>query len=161
MNLPHKISPVILSGFVIVLLLLLWVLFRFLYAETGIFHGNILLVEHISASTNSPAETFTLYADGSATDTGTYIGAATQIPIPHSVGSGTLNLTKVEADLATLGGVQMLGSPGCIKSVSFGTTTTITYQGLTSGDISCDQKASQLSQDLQDLQNIVLTGKSS
>ncbi len=91
-----------------------------------------------SGSTNTPGWTLTINKDGSGaiaydqtrrTSFGHYENKTFAV--------GTFDSKQLEALLAQIGDVSTIPNRGCIKSVSFGSTTTITYQGKTSGDLSC------------------------
>jgi hypothetical protein len=91
-----------------------------------------------SGSTNMPGWTLTINKDGSGAITydqtrrtgfGHYENKAFM--------AGTFDSKQLENLLAQIGDVSTIPNRGCIKSVSFGSTTTITYQGKTSGDLTC------------------------
>jgi hypothetical protein len=89
-----------------------------------------------SASTNTQGYTITLLSSGAATIT---VGSnpATSGTASSSVTSqffGDLNANTPVADITTYG--------PCTKSASFGSTTTVTYAGYTTGDISCPAPSS-------------------
>jgi outer membrane murein-binding lipoprotein Lpp len=92
--------------------------------------GPVLLttIEN-SGSTNAQPYTVKIFEDGSAAVTGP--GRTEQ-----DSGAGTVDAAGLKTLLQTIGDVSQL-TGHCGKSVSFGTTTEITYNGKTSGDISC------------------------
>ena len=163
MKFPYKPSPLGIAGIMVLIIVVLVLSIQQLFVRTTLFHGEVLVVENISASTNTPAVTFTIYTNGSATYTGD--GFGTERGKPHSVKSGTLDLTQLKTDLAQLSAnpspetakVQL----SCPKPVSFATSTTIQYKDLTSGDISCGGTSfawQAVSKDIDDLEQIVIFG---
>ena len=51
--------------------------------------------------------------------------------------AGTFESSQLANILTQIKDVGTIPNHDCLKSASFGSTTTITYQGKTSGDISC------------------------
>jgi len=101
-----------------------------------------LAVIKLSRSTNSAEIDVVVHADGSAE----------RIVIARSGGSagvgliypaGSPEVTTFLADLTAIADLSIVGDPGkflvesCPKSASFGTTTTVTANGVTSGDLQC------------------------
>ena len=105
--------------------------------------GSLLVVITNSGSTNTPKSTLTLNTDGSGSlmyhkDTCDVcsIGNSSRFA-DKTFPAGTFNIAQLKNLLTQIGDVSAIPDHGCIKSISFGSTTTITYQGKTSGDISC------------------------
>lgn len=105
--------------------------------------GGPLVVITNSGSTNTPESTLTLNTDGSGSliyrkDTNEMRTLGNSIRfVDKTFPAGTFNVAHLKNLLAQIGDVSAIPDHGCIKSISFGSTTTITYQGKTSGDISC------------------------
>ncbi len=60
------------------------------------------------------------------------------VTTPFDVGAGSIpQVNALRTTLQSLGDVSTIQVPVCAKSASFGSTTTITYNGKTSKDISC------------------------
>ncbi len=98
---------------------------------------SVLITENVTASTNTPAAVFSIDTNGNGTlsyvirnDRDTANG--------YRDYSATLDVTQLKRDLTGLSDASAIASGSCGKSVSFGTVTTITYQGKTSEDISCN-----------------------
>jgi hypothetical protein len=91
--------------------------------------ANAALVA-VSASTNAHAFAIVLQNNGSAclSQDGIY-AMATASGLDSAQFFSDLNANSPLANVAT--------DAGCPKSVSFGTTTELTYEGSTSGDVSC------------------------
>ena len=105
--------------------------------------GPALPTEHVevasrrqSASTNAPGINVVVYGDASAERT---IGPPKNLPVapPMSYPPGSADVQKFIADVQAVGDVTRIEIGGCGKSVSFGTTTTVTANGNTSGDLQC------------------------
>ena len=102
-----------------------------------------LVVITNSGSTNTPGSTLTLNTDGSGSlmyrrdsyDM-TAVGNSSRFA-DKTFAAGTFNVAQLKTLLSQIGDVSAIPNHGCIKSISFGSTTTITYLGKTSGDISC------------------------
>jgi hypothetical protein len=100
---------------------------------------GVLAVITNSGSTNAPGSTLTINTDGSGTLTyqkGTQ-GARFQSYRDRTFPTGTFESNQLENVLTQIKDVGTIPNRDCLKSVSFGSTTTITYQGKTSGDLSC------------------------
>ena len=82
-----------------------------------------------SGSTNSAGYTLVIAPDGAAT-VGGYEGYTRKTV-------AGVQTRWLFARLGDAGPLDSLGLEHCIKSASFGTSTRITWQGTTSGDISC------------------------
>ncbi len=99
--------------------------------------GEQLAVITNSGSTNLPGLTLTINKDGSGSlhfDKGRN---QLKRDKDQTFPSGTFDTTKLSSILNQLQDMSKVPNHSCLKSVSFGTTTTITYNGKTSGDISC------------------------
>lgn len=101
-----------------------------------------LLVAQIqqSASTNSSSIAVSVYTDGSAErglGSTPQSGSTGLNPPPESFPAGTREVVAFLADLARVGDVSAIQTNNCPKSVSFGTRTTLTANGKTSGDLQC------------------------
>jgi len=90
-----------------------------------------------SGSTNAYGYTIKVTPDGNATVAMQARGAATSAAKPFTVPSATI--TKFFADLAAARKANIASVP-CMKSVSFGTTTHVTWQGWQSPDLDCPPK---------------------
>jgi hypothetical protein len=90
----------------------------------------------MSASTNSAEIDVVVYGDASAVRTiGPAHGSLSGTPATFPAGSPE-GMT-VLSDLAAVGDVAQIPISMCGKSASFGTTTTVTTDGKTSGDLQC------------------------
>jgi hypothetical protein len=73
--------------------------------------------------------------------------------------AGTMAVSELFADLAAAGSLASVHFDQCAKSVSFGTTTSLAYGGVTVPDTECgsatDKRASALSQDVANVENAV------
>ena len=87
-----------------------------------------------SGSTNAYGYTIKVTPDGNATVAMQARGAAPSAAKPFTVPSTII--TKFFADLAAARKANLAGVP-CMKSVSFGTTTHVTWQGWQSPDLDC------------------------
>jgi hypothetical protein len=99
--------------------------------------GGVLALIKVSASTNSAEVDVTVYSDGSANRT---IGPARNISLdgkPAMFLPGQPAVAQFLADLDAVGNVAAIPIGQCPKSTSFGTTTTVTAGGKTSGDLQC------------------------
>ena len=101
---------------------------------------------HVTRSTNSPELTVAVYCDGSAERTLGEAGANNSLGVtPKTYEPSSPEVVKFLTDLDAVGDVSLIpASPpnanlqsDCAKSASFGTLTTITAQGKTSGDVQC------------------------
>ena len=93
----------------------------------------------VSASTNTSAYTILLQQSDSATYTQSG-GQAEPATVPAADATQFFNDLNANTPVS---GVQTLTA--CVKSASFGTTTTLVYEGSTSGDISCPPEAPPVS----------------
>jgi hypothetical protein len=90
---------------------------------------DLLATVNVSGSTNTLPYSIKVFADGSAS-------VFIQNQSERDFKTGTVNTVTLANLLQKVGDAsQITGS--CAKSASFGTITTITYNGKTSGDISC------------------------
>lgn len=99
--------------------------------------GGVVALIKVSASTNSAEIDVTVYSDGSANRT---IGPARNSDLdgtPAMFPPGQPAVAQFLADLDAVGSVAAIPIGQCGKSVSFGTTTTVTAGGKTSGDLQC------------------------
>jgi hypothetical protein len=106
----------------------------------------------LSRSTNSPEVDVVVLADGSAERT--LAGPSGVLNDgPQSYPPGSPEVNAFLSDLAALGDVSAIPTGKCPKSVSFGTTTTVTVGAATSGDLQClvdpTPAATALAQDCQ------------
>lgn len=118
-------------------------------------NADLLVIITNSGSTNTPGATVAVNKDGSGTiaynrDNDPRFNKYVDKTFPR----GTFDVSQLAHMLAQIGNVETIPKHHCIKSVSFGSTTTITYQGKTSGDISCRSKEDP--QIYQDLANQVM-----
>jgi hypothetical protein len=119
---------------------------------------NILTVISKSRSTNSPAYRVVVRNDGSATAEigGANVAASSEPAQLRTFTAGSIDSQTLRRLLTELGDVSAIPTGHCPKSVSFGTTTQVTYEGKTSGDLECvrrpatgdDQARFQAAQDL-------------
>ena len=99
--------------------------------------GGAVALVRVSASTNSAEVDVAVYSDGSATRT---IGPARNSVLdgtPAMFPPGQPAVLQFLKDLEAVGNVAAIPIGQCPKSVSFGTTTTVTAGGNTSGDLQC------------------------
>jgi hypothetical protein len=82
-----------------------------------------------SGSTNTAGYTLRVYADGTT--------ALLQADIPQHKRVARTLVDRFFADLRAAGPLDALPRTFCMKSASFGTTTTISYRGKISSDMSC------------------------
>ena len=104
--------------------------------------GSLVVITN-SGSTNTPESTLTINTDGSGSlmyHKDTTAGNSNRF-VDKTFPAGTFKVAQLKNLLAQIGDVSAIPDHGCIKSISFGSTTTITYLGKTSGDISCLSKA--------------------
>ena len=96
---------------------------------------NVLAVITNSGSTNTPASTLTVYQYGSAVLAYQKGKSAARFASYHNqtFPAGTFASNKLAALLGKIKDVSTIPDHGCLKSVSFGSTTTVTFQGKTSG----------------------------
>lgn len=100
---------------------------------------NILAVISKSGSTNSPAYRVVVRNDGSATAEidGANVAAGSQPARLRTFMAGSIDSQTLRRLLTEVGDVSAIPTGHCAKSVSFGTTTRITYEGKISGDLQC------------------------
>jgi hypothetical protein len=101
---------------------------------------------HVTRSTNSPELTVAVHCDGSAERTLGEAGDNNPLDVmPQTYAPSSPEVVMFLTDLDAVGDVSAIpASPAnanllsdCAKSASFGTVTTITAQGKTSGDMQC------------------------
>jgi len=100
--------------------------------------GALVVITN-SGSTNTPESTLTINTDGSGSlmyHKDTTAGNSNRF-VDKTFAAGTFKVAQLKNLLTQIGDVSAIPDHGCIKSISFGSTTTITYLGKTSGDISC------------------------
>jgi hypothetical protein len=92
----------------------------------------------VSASTNASEIDVVVYSDASADRTlgPARFGTSLDQP-PAFFPAGSPEVESFLTDLAEVGDVSLIPIGQCAKSVSFGTTTTVTSNGKTSGDLQC------------------------
>lgn len=117
-------------------------------------NNSTLAVITNSGSTNLPGLSLTIHKDGSATVH--YDKGRNQAASDRTFPAGTLDVAKLTALLNQIHDMNAIPDHSCLKSVSFGTTTTISYNGKTSGDLSCltkqdGQAFGELRQVVQDM----------
>lgn len=119
--------------------------------------NNVLAVITNSGSTNAPGSTLTIYQDGSGSLVYQKGSNSARFSTFHdrTFPSGTFDSHQLTSLLNEIKDVSAIPNHGCMKSVSFGSTTTITAQGKTSGDLSC--LSSQDSSTFLDLKHLVET----
>jgi hypothetical protein len=131
------------------LILLLIIGMISMHAAANSFHqppsrGGQLAIITNSGSTNAPGSILTLNTDGSGSLVYQKDRGNSFRYVDKTFPARTFDLAQLENLLAQIGDVSTIPNHGCLKSISFGSTTTITYQGKTSGDVSClsntDQK---------------------
>ncbi len=108
-----------------------------------------LLKIDVSGSTNTLPYTINVYTNGSA-------NVMIKNKVTKSFPSGTIDAMNLKDLLKSVADVSLLTSgTTCAKSASFGTYTKITYNGKTSGDISCRSGVNwpQVGYDLSDFVN--------
>jgi hypothetical protein len=91
----------------------------------------------VSRSTNTPEVDVAVYSDGSAVRT--LQGAPRLGLMPMNYPPNSPAVEQFLIDLGAVGDVSTIPTYKCIKSASFGTTTTVTAGGKTSGDLQCEQ----------------------
>jgi len=101
-------------------------------------HGILAVIAN-SGSRNSPVSQLIIYNDGSGSLT--FRLRPWQQPSKEYVNKtfppGTFESGQLARILAQIHDITTVPGHGCFKSISFGSITTITYNGKTSGDISC------------------------
>ena len=135
-------------------------------AEQETKHGVEFILATItqSRSTNTLGYEVVIHSDGSATAEigGSSFGLHTEPSRSQQFPPGTIDTKTLRLLLTEIGNVSKIPTGGCMKSVSFGTRTQITYANKTSGDLQCIRKqASDVDQPLlktsQDLGKFVQT----
>jgi hypothetical protein len=108
------------------------------------FDHTVVATIHVSRSTNSPAIDVAVFCDGSADRTlGTPGYNNTPNIMPKVFDPGSPDVAVFLTDLAAVGDVSAIPIvASCPKSISFGTTTTVSALGKTSGDLECMDSAS-------------------
>ena len=100
---------------------------------------NTLVVITNSGSTNTPAFTLTIHQDGSGKLTyqkGSHAERFARFK-DKTFPAGTFDSQQLSSQLSGIKDVSTIPNHNCLKSASFGSTTTVTFQGKTSGDLSC------------------------
>ena len=116
--------------------------------------NGVLAVITNSGSTNAPGSTITINKDGSGTLTFQKGAGEEQFRryVNKTLQPGTFDSSQLDKILTQIKDVETIPKRDCIKSISFASTTTITYQGKTSGDISClTYQDAKIFQDLKSL----------
>jgi hypothetical protein len=94
-----------------------------------------------SGSTNSAGWELSINSDGSGTLSSPYGREDGHDVVPshtYPYPKGTFSIANLTATITKIGNITgITGGELCMKSVSFGTETTISFNGQTSGDISC------------------------
>jgi hypothetical protein len=106
--------------------------------QTGNANGVLAVITN-SGSTNTPAFTLTINQDGSGSlvyQKGNNLQRFNRFS-DKTFPSGTFDSHQLSSLLTEIKDVNTIPDHGCLKSASFGSTTTITFQGQTSGDLSC------------------------
>jgi hypothetical protein len=119
-------------------------------AASWIYTGNVmthkkateqeLAIIKNSGSSNSPGWTLTIFQDGSGSLRYENVSPKQRFFRPYddkTYATGTFDSNQLTALLTRIKDVSMIPDHGCLKSVSFGSKTTIHYNGKTSGDLSC------------------------
>lgn len=104
---------------------------------SGAAPGDILATITNSGSTNTQGFTLTIYNDGSGTLAYTQRGRQNTSNQDKKFSASTFDSQQLATLLKEVGDVSSLPRGSCLKSASFGTSTTITYNGKTSTDLSC------------------------
>ena len=147
--------PLLWIGLIIGILLVIAVSIQAIATHHSQDNANVLVIITNSGSTNTPGATVTVNKDGSATisydrDNDQRFNKYVDKTFPR----GTFDVSQLAHILVQIGNVETIPEHHCIKSVSFGSTTTITYQGKTSGDMFC--RSNEDPQIYQDLANQVM-----
>jgi hypothetical protein len=69
--------------------------------------------------------------------------------------AGTFPVSNLTAIIEQFGGASKIPTGNCVKSASFGSTTTLSYNGSTSGDVSCITGMTALSGELRLQLNLI------
>lgn len=102
--------------------------------------SSLLAIVTNSGSTNTPEAILTLNTDGS----GALVYQANSRGYSNKTfPPGTFDIAQLQHLLVQIGDVSAIPDHECLKSISFGSTTTITFEGKTSGDVSCLSNADQ------------------
>lgn len=140
--------PIMLVGasLLLALLLIIFALYRMEnIMPSSSSAANLLAVIKNSGSTNTPETTLVINKDGSGRvdyEKGLW-NQKFQHYTDKSFPPDTFDSQHLASLLARIGDVSTIPNHGCPKSVSFGTVTTITYQGKTSGDLECLSRKDQ------------------
>jgi hypothetical protein len=156
-----------ISVVIVIIFLLTAIAERILAMASNIFQhsddtNGILAVITNSGSTNQPGSSITINKDGSGT-----------LMFQKRVGErrfkqyvnkafppNTFESNQLEMILTQIKDVETIPKRNCIKSKSFGSITTITYQRKTSADISCiSDEDAKIFQDLKNLVESINTHK--
>jgi hypothetical protein len=93
---------------------------------------------HVSRSTNSPAIDVIMFCDSSAERTLESSGGNNAVnATPKDYPPGSPEVMAFLADLDAVGDLSTIPTDYCAKSVSFGTTMTVSALGKSSGDLEC------------------------
>ncbi len=126
----------LLAGLVVVLIGIVFVSLQTHAEGTTNGENDEILITN-SGSTNAPGSTLTINSDGSG---------SIQYKKGHwpfgsykdkTFAAHTFEIDQFKTIIAEIKNMHAIPNHGCPKSISFGSTTTITYHGETSGDISC------------------------
>lgn len=93
-----------------------------------------------SLSTNSAEVDVAVYSDASAVRTlgpSRPYGSHSLDATPKTYDASSPEVAAFLSALAKVGDVSAIATGGCLKSTSFGTVTTVTVAGTTSGDLQC------------------------
>lgn len=110
--------------------------------------GGVDFVYNVSASTNTPAMSLTVYKNGSGVKEIDAIRFNSPGPAETNYPAGTFDHTAVDQLFDSYGDISGLNGGHCMKSASFGTVKTVTRGGATSGDISCGASSNTRSSQL-------------
>ena len=131
--------------------------------ESAVGAGSVVIVN--SGSTNAPGFSIVVTRDANATwhagatsPTRSQPSALDCIAVDGTTLEPTLTLTLFD-DLAAAGPLGSLSFDGCLKSVSFGTTTSLSYDGATVPDVECgssnDAHAANLTRDVNAMEKAI------
>ena len=98
-----------------------------------------------SASTNTRSISLVVTRGGSVTYTLGNTNGTTLTPVTGIVAIAASTASQLFADLDAASPLSALPGSGCVKSVSFGTSTTIVYGGQTTPDVSCETNPAETS----------------
>jgi hypothetical protein len=101
--------------------------------------NGVLAVITDSGSTNKPGSTITINRDGSGSVIFQRSAGERRFGqyVNKTFPPNTFESNQLETILTQINDVDTIPKHNCIKSISFGSVTTITYQGKTSGDLNC------------------------